>query len=83
MEEGTITSHELERIITAVEHEMKLNPIEKPQVVVKDLDSDSDEGHVVNLSKLTCTCDDFEYNCDSNQYCKHVFRVVFEKHGLV
>lgn len=83
MKEGLITSHDLERIITAVEHKMEIRPLDKPEVVVKDLDSDSDEGHVVNLDRLDCTCSDFEHNCDSKQYCKHIFRAVFEKHRML
>jgi len=83
MKEGIITKHDLDRIVNAVEHEMKLKPVEKPRVVVKDIESQSDESHIVNLQKLTCTCKDYEFNCKDNEYCKHIFRVVFEKHRIV
>lgn len=83
MKEGHIDKFDLERIIRAVEHDMEINPLEKPRVVVKDLDSENGDGHVVNLDRMDCTCDDYEYNCDSDQYCKHVFRAVFEKHRML
>lgn len=83
MREGVITKHDLDRIINAVEHEMKIKPIEKPKVVIKDLESESDESHIVNLDKLTCTCKDYEYNCNENQYCKHIYNIVFKKHKMI
>jgi hypothetical protein len=83
MKEGTVTKFDLERIITAIEHRMKIEPEEKPKVVVTDLDSDSSDGHVVNLDKLTCTCPDYEYNCRKDNYCKHIYRTVFEKHRML
>lgn len=90
MEVGYIDDFDLERIIKAVEEEMEIEPIEKPEVVVKNLDSDSDSAHVVNLNALTCTCDDYEYNCTGREsetqdekYCKHVFNVVFKRNGLI
>lgn len=83
MREGEPTKHQIERIIRAIEQEMEIEPLEQPEVVVTNLDSDSQEGHVVNLEKLRCSCDDFEYNCDSGEYCKHIFRVIFEKHRMI
>ena len=83
MKEGLITKHDLDRIINAVEHEMKLKPIEKPKVVVKDLESDSDDSHVVDMEALNCTCSDFKYNCDSTECCKHIWRAVFERHRML
>ena len=83
MREGVISKHDLDRIINAVEHEMELKPVEKPRVAVKDLESDSDDSHMVNLDYLSCTCKDYKYNCSEHQYCKHVFRVLFEKHRMI
>ena len=83
MREGVISKHDLDRIINAVEHEMKLKPIEKPRVVVKDLESESDDSHIVNLEDLECSCKDYEYNCSEHQHCKHIFRVLFEKHRML
>lgn len=83
MKSGTITEHDLQRIITAVEHKMDVQPLEEPQVLVHDLDSDTEEGHIVDLDKMICTCSDFEYNCSNEQYCKHVFRTIFEKHHML
>lgn len=83
MKEGSITKHDLERIIRAVEHDMELHPIEKPEVIVQDKDSDTDEGHVVNIDKLNCTCSDMQYNCSDGQYCKHIFYAVFKKHRML
>jgi len=83
MKQGLITKHDLDRIINAAEHEMQIKPVEKPRVVVKDLESESDESHIVDLDKPSCTCKDFEYNCKDNEYCKHIFHVVFRKHGML
>lgn len=83
MKSGHIDKFDLERIIKSVEHEYSIEPIEKPRVAVGDDDTDRDDSHVVNLKELTCTCDDFKYNCDENQYCKHIYRTVFEKHRMV
>lgn len=83
MKEGYIDAHDLERIVAAIEHEMKVEPIEQPEVVVTDLESDSEISHVVNLERMDCTCDDYEYNCDEEEYCKHIFRAVFEKFRML
>ena len=90
MQEGNITKHQLERLITAVEHEMDIDPLVEPRVAVTDRDSDSNEAHVVDMDNLTCTCSDYEYNCkpeedspSDSKYCKHVFRAVFEKHRML
>lgn len=83
MKQGTITKDDLNRIVKAVEHEMEIKPIEEPKVVVEDKESDSDDAHIVDLHDLHCTCSDFEYNCIENMYCKHIFHVVFRKHGLI
>lgn len=83
MKEGEPTKHQLERIIRAIEHEMEIRPLEKPEVVVQDITSDSGDGHVVNLEKLRCSCSDFEYNCEPGEYCKHIWRAVFEKHRMI
>jgi len=83
MRAGTISKHDLERIIDAVEHQMEIKPIEEPRVVIKDTDTDSDTSHIVNLYRLTCTCEDYEYNCKKHEYCKHIFHVVFKKHGMM
>jgi len=85
MKEGLITKHDLDRIVNAVEHEMELKPVEKPRVVVKDLESKSDESHIVNLEKgnISCTCKDWKYNCKEGEYCKHCFRAMFEYFKLV
>ena len=83
MKEGNPTKHQLERIIRAIEHEMEIRPLEKPEVVVQDKDSDSGDGHIVNLDKMTCTCHDFDFNCENGEYCKHLFRAVFEKHRMI
>jgi len=83
MIDGVITKHDLDRIVDAVEHEMEVKPIEKPRVVVKDTESDSDDSHMVNIEDLTCSCKDFEYNCNDEEYCKHLFHVVFRKHGML
>ena len=83
MKQGNITKDDIDRIIKAVEHEMKIKPIDKPKLVVKDLESDSNDSHIVDLHDLHCTCYDFEYNCIENVYCKHILHVVFRKHGLI
>lgn len=83
MQEGKPTKHQIERCIRAIEHSMELKPLEKPEVVVYDKDSDTGEGHIVNLDEMTCTCKDFEFNCDDGEYCKHQWRVVLEKHGMI
>lgn len=83
MREGKITKHDLERIIDAVEHEMEVEPLEKPRVAITDLESKSDDSHVVDMQTLTCTCSDFEYNCNSGQYCKHIYSVVFRRHRML
>lgn len=83
MRQGHISKHDLERIIDGVEHEMIITPLEKPRVRVNDLDSDSDDAHVVNLDELSCTCPDYEYNCTEREYCKHIYAVVFKKHGMI
>lgn len=81
---------DLKRIVKAVEEDLRVKPIEKPKVVVQNHSKDEPEGHVVNLDELTCTCEDYEYNCQSeekevgdNKYCKHLFRVIFEKHSMI
>lgn len=83
MKQGKITKFDIERIIRAVEHELKVKPLEKPRVVVKDLDTEGDEGHVVDLDKLECTCDDYEYNCGEHQSCKHIHYAVLVRAGLI
>lgn len=83
MKQGTITKDDIDRIVKAVEHEMKIKPIDKPKVVVEDIESDSDDAHIVDLGELHCTCSDFEYNCRDGVYCKHLIHVVFRKHGLI
>jgi len=83
MKNGLITKHDLDRIINAVEHEMKIRPADKPRVVVKDIESDSDDSHVVDMEALTCSCKDYKYNCDETEYCKHIYRVIFEKHRML
>lgn len=83
MKNGLITKHDLDRIINAVEHEMQIKPVDKPRVVVKDIESESDDSHIVDMESLTCSCKDYEYNCDSDEYCKHIYRVIFEKHRML
>jgi hypothetical protein len=83
MKEGTITKDDLDRIVKAVEHEMKIKPVEQPRVVVKDIESESDDAHMVNLDDLHCSCSDFKYNCPENVYCKHILHVIFKKHGMI
>jgi hypothetical protein len=83
MRQGNATEHQLQRILKSIDHELCIEPIERPKVVVKDKNSDSDESHTVNIEQLTCTCKDMEYNCSSGQYCKHVFHVIFRKHGML
>lgn len=83
MIEGYIDDHQAKRFVRSVAHEMRVEPIEEPRVVVTDIDSDGEEGHVVDLDKLTCTCPDFEYNCDDEQYCKHVYRTVLVRSGML
>jgi len=83
MKNGLITKHDLDRIINAVEHEMKIRPADKPRVIVKDLESDSDDSHIVDIEALECTCKDFKYNCKDGEYCKHCYHVVFKKHRMI
>lgn len=83
MEEGCIDKHDLNRIITAVEHDMIIEPLEKPRLVVKDVDTEGNEGHVVQFEKLECTCEDYTCNCNNDQYCKHIYRTVFAKHNML
>jgi hypothetical protein len=83
MKEGLVTKHDLDRIVNSIEHEMEIKPVEKPRVVVKDIESDSDDSHIVDLESLTCTCKDFEFNCNDSEYCKHIFHVIFKKHRMI
>jgi|APHM01.1.fsa_nt_gi SWIM zinc finger. len=83
MQQGKATEHQLKRILKSIDNDINIQPIEKPKVVVEDTDSDTDESHIVNIDNLTCTCSDMEYNCSDGQYCKHVFHVVFRKHGML
>lgn len=90
MEAGYIDDFDLKRIVKAVEENLHIRPIEKPEVVVENHDKEEITGHVVNLRRMDCTCDDYEYNCQSeakdigdNKYCKHIIRVVLEKHDML
>jgi hypothetical protein len=83
MQQGKATEHQLKRILKSINHELRIEPIEKPKVIVKDIDSNTDESHIVNIEQLTCTCKDMEYNCSDGQYCKHIFHVVFKKHDML
>lgn len=90
MEDGYIDDFDLKRIVKAVEEDLRIKPIEKPKVVVKNHSKEDVAGHVVNLDRMNCTCDDYEYNCQSgereigdNKFCKHLYRVVFEKHSML
>lgn len=90
MESGYIDDFDLKRIISAVEEDLSVSPIEKPEVVVENRTDDEVRGHVVNLKRMDCTCEDYEYNCKpeeedigDNKFCKHIYRVVFEKHGML
>jgi len=90
MEHRYIDDFDLKRIAKAVEENLIVKPIEKPKVVVENHDRDEITGHVVNLQKMDCTCDDYEYNCKSeekdtgdNKFCKHLYRTVFEKHSML
>lgn len=85
MEEGYIDEFDIKRIVSAVEHDMEIEPIEQPEVIVRDKDG-SGTAHVVNIKALTCSCDDYEYNCRKrtdeladDKYCKHIYRVAFER----
>jgi hypothetical protein len=83
MEPGKIEKIDLKRIMSSVEEEMKIKPIEKPQVLVKSSQSDTGDTHVVDLSGPHCSCKDYEYNCGDNNYCKHIYHVVFKKHNML
>lgn len=90
MERGYIDDFDLERIIRAVEEDLEIQPMDYPEIVVRNTTEDEPTGHVVNLDDLVCTCPDFEYTCQSeegnagdNKYCKHIIRVVFEKHRML
>jgi hypothetical protein len=83
MKEGTITSHEVERILAAVEHDMDVEVLDENRIAISDNDTDSDSTHIVNLSMLTCSCPDYEYRCNEDQYCKHIFRAIFVELGML
>jgi hypothetical protein len=90
MKDGHIDDFDLERIVKAVQEDMEVIPIERPEVIVKNEDSDSDDSHVVNLDDLHCTCSDYTYNCESEakktdqpRYCKHLYCVVFKRAGML
>lgn len=86
MEQGYIDEFDLERIISAVEEDLRLKPIEKPKVVVQNHSKEDPTAHIVNTEQLTCTCEDYDFNCEyeerqigDNKYCKHIYFVVFKK----
>jgi len=90
MKDGYIDDFDLKRIIKAVEEDLVVKPLEKPEVVVQHHKDDNTTAHVVNLEKLTCTCEDFKFNCKpeekelgDNKYCKHLIRAVLEKHRML
>lgn len=90
MKDGHIDDFDLERIIKAVEEDMQLKPIEKPEVVIRNPHTDSDDSHVVNLNELHCTCKDYSFNCkserrktDQPRYCKHIYYAMFKKIGML
>lgn len=90
MEHQYIDDFDLKRIVKAVEEDLHVQPLERPEVVVENHSKEEITGHVVNLSRMDCTCDDYEYNCQGekkdvgdNKFCKHIYRVVFEKHGML
>jgi hypothetical protein len=90
MEHQYIDDFDLERIVKAVEEDLHIKPIERPEVVVKNYSKDEPTGHVVNLDRMECTCKDYEYNCKptakeigDNKACKHLYRVVLEKHDML
>lgn len=75
--------HNFERITKAVEHEFEWELVDKPRIAVKDLDSDTDESHVVNAKSLLCSCRDFEYNCSDGEFCKHVWFLVLKQGNMI
>lgn len=77
------TKHNVERIRRAIVHDFEFEVMEEPEVVVTDLETGDDEFHVVDLDDLHCTCEDFEYNCGSGEYCKHIFFTTFKRVGLL
>lgn len=90
MESGYIDDFDLKRIISAVEEDLQVEPLEEPRVIVENHTEENPTGHVVNLDNMVCTCEDYEYNCmpemrntTDNKYCKHIYRVVFEKHRML
>jgi len=90
MERGYIDDFDLKRIVRAVEEDLGVEPLEYPEVAVKDFSEEDPTGHVVNIENLWCSCPDYEHNCKSeeknttdNKYCKHIIRVVFEKHRML
>lgn len=90
MKEGYVDDFDLMRIVNAIEDELVLKPLEQPEVVVQNHTGDDTTGHIVNLDSMDCTCEDYKYNCKSemkstsdNKYCKHIYRVVLEKHRML
>lgn len=90
MEDGYIDDFDMERIISAVEEDMDLRPIEKPKVVVQNHESKTGDSHVVNLEESTCTCDDYQFNCKKeanrtgrDRSCKHILFVAFKRAEII
>jgi hypothetical protein len=90
MKDGYIDDFDILRVVSAVEDELVIKPIEQPRVVVQNQTGDDTTAHVVNLDTLECTCEDFEYNCKPkmktmfyNNDGKQKFRVVLEKHRML
>jgi len=88
MKEGYIDEFDIKRIVKAVEETFKIEQIEKGKYVISNEDSTDD--HVTDLVSLHCTCKDYKYNCKSKEsktedekYCKHIYRAMFEVHGML
>ena len=78
-----VNAKNLERMRKAVDNDMELKVEEKPNVVVRDHTTDGGNGHVVNLERTDCTCEDFEYNCQNGEFCKHIWYATFKRAGMV
>lgn len=80
---GSKTEHQVKRFKSAISHSMSVVDWDDREFIVEDNDSDTDESHVVNLLDYSCTCEDYMYNCSPGQYCKHIYRVVLNLHGMI
>jgi len=83
MKQGELTKHQVERLTSAVQHNMDVTDLFDGEFAVEDLDSDSGEAHLVDYNMMSCTCSDYEYRCKNGEYCKHIYRVALEQSDIL